>query len=172
MGLLFKEMRNLISKIAINLARSQIASDARDVIVTEFSIGTMKFSCLFVVQILKGEEHYLASTKPYLKFPFCCGHEMVVLPSVATPPDLLLHLHTATDSRGRAFRDHIRSYNSALAFATLGANLEKELENAKRGVYTHTHTHTHTRFTELYTTLLVSCCLEKERNSARSNLYP
>ena len=40
------------------------------------------------------------------------------------------------DSRGKAFRDHIRSYNTALGFASLGVNLNKELANAKEGVYT------------------------------------
>ena len=43
---------------------------------------------------------------------------------------------TATDTRGRTFRDNIRAYNLALAFASLGVNLDKELANASRGVYT------------------------------------
>ncbi len=47
-----------------------------------------------------------------------------------------MHLLTAIDARGRAFRDHIRAYNTALAFASLGVNLDKELANAMRGVYT------------------------------------
>ena len=47
-----------------------------------------------------------------------------------------MHLLTAADSRGRAFRDQIRAYNSALAFASLGVNLDKGLDNAKEGVYT------------------------------------
>ena len=47
-----------------------------------------------------------------------------------------MHLLTAADRRGRAFRDQIRAYNSALAFASLGVNLDKELANARSGVYT------------------------------------
>ena len=47
-------------------------------------------------------------------------------------PDLLAHLLTAVDSRGRAFRDNIRAYNSALAFASLGVSLDRQLTNAKR----------------------------------------
>ena len=58
------------------------------------------------------------------------------LPSLATPPELLIHLLTATDTRGRTFRDNIRAYNSALVFASFGVNLDEELANARHGVYT------------------------------------
>ena len=34
----------------------------------------------------------------------------------ASYPELLMHLLTAADPRGRAFRNQIRAYNSALAF--------------------------------------------------------
>ena len=78
----------------------------------------------------------LANTKSCLKFSLCCVQSKVVLPPLATPPDLLLHLLTATNSRGKAFRDYIRSYNTALGFASLGVNLDRELANAKKGVYT------------------------------------
>ena len=47
-----------------------------------------------------------------------------------------MHLLTATNSRGRAYREHIRTYNSVLAFASLCVNLEKELASARCGVYT------------------------------------
>ena len=49
---------------------------------------------------------------------------------------MLSNLLTTADKQGRDFRDHIRAYNSALAFASLGVNLDKELANARRGVYT------------------------------------
>ena len=66
----------------------------------------------------------------------CCGEGKVVLPSLNILPELLGHLLTATNSRGKDFRDHIRAYNSSLAFCSLGANIDKELANARRGVYT------------------------------------
>ena len=47
-----------------------------------------------------------------------------------------MNLLTAADKRGREFRDNIRAYNSALAFASLGVNLDKELVNARREVCT------------------------------------
>ena len=81
-------------------------------------------------------EKLSGSTKSCYKFSLCCGEGKVVLLPVAPHPELLMHLLTATDPRGRAFREQIRAYNNALAFASLGANLDKGLANAKRGVYT------------------------------------
>ncbi|KAI6649598.1 hypothetical protein LOD99_6764 [Oopsacas minuta] len=40
-------------------------------------------------------------------------------------PDLLMHLLTATDPRGRASQEKIRAYNRALASASLGTNIYK-----------------------------------------------
>ena len=70
------------------------------------------------------------------KVSLCCGEGKVVLPSLDILPELLGHLLTATDSRGKDFMNHIRAYNSSLAFCSLGANIDKELANARRGIYT------------------------------------
>ena len=49
---------------------------------------------------------------------------------------MLRHLLTTGDKQGRDFWEHIWAYNPALDFASLGVNLDKELANARRGVYT------------------------------------
>ena len=59
----------------------------------------------------------------------------MVIPDLSSPLEYLMHLLTATDSRGRAFAENIRAYNSALVFASLDANLYKELASVRRGVY-------------------------------------
>ena len=130
-----KYTKSLNYTLALNFARSQTASEVSDTLVVEYSVGRMSYSCSCCVAKLWESEKLLASTKSCLKFSLCCGQSKVVLPPLATP-DLLLHLLTATDSRGKAFRDHIRSYNTALGFASLGVNLVRELANAKEGVYT------------------------------------
>ena len=127
---------SLISKSALNLARSQSACEVADNFSAEFSVGSMTFSCTFCDAKFWESEKLSTSTRLLPKFPLCCGQAKVVLPSLDTPPDLLAHLLTAGDARGRAFRDNIRAYNSALSFASLGVNLDKQLANAKRGVYT------------------------------------
>ena len=69
------------------------------------------------------------------KFPLCCGQAKVVLPSLATPPDVLAHLLTAGDTRGRALRDNILAYNSALAFASLELTWISSLPMLRRSVH-------------------------------------
>ena len=64
------------------------------------------------------------------------GGGKVVLSPLGTPPEFLTHLLTTTDNSGREFRSHIRAYNSILALCSLGANYDRELANAIRGVYT------------------------------------
>ena len=128
--------KSLNSKLALNFARLQTATEVSDTLVAEYSFGSMNYSCSFCDAKFWESEQLLASTKSCLKFSRCCWQSKVALPPLATPPDLLLHMLTATDSRGKAFRDHIRSYNIALSFASLGVNLDKELANAKKGVYT------------------------------------
>ena len=127
---------SLISKSALNLARSQSACEIADDFSAEFSVGSMTFSCTFCDAKFWEREKSSSSTRLFPKFPLCCGQAKVVPPSLDTPPDLLAHMLTAGDTRGRAFRDNIRTYNSALASASLGVNLYNQLTKAKRGVYT------------------------------------
>ena len=81
-------------------------------------------------------EKLSGNTKLCLKFSLCSENGKVVLCSVASCPELLMHLLTASDKRGKSFREKIRAYNCALTFASLGANIDKGLANAKQGVYT------------------------------------
>ena len=124
------------SRIAHNFARSIIATEVPDSIVDEHSGGSITYSCSVCQAKFWAGEKLSGCTKSCYKFSLCCGEGKVVLLPAAPHPELLMHLLTATDPRGRAFREQIRAYNNALAFASLGANLDKGLANAKRGVYT------------------------------------
>ena len=123
------------SRIVLNFARSIIATEVPDT-------SRRAFRWQYDIQLLRVSGKFWAgeklsgSTKSCYKFSLCCGEGKVVLLPVAPHPELLMHLLTATDPRGRAFREQIRAYNNVLAFASLGANLDKGLANAKRGVYT------------------------------------
>ena len=94
----------------------------------------MSYSCSICDAKFWESEKLSTSTKACTKFSLCCGK--VNLPSLDKLPELLGHLLTATNSRGKDFRDHIRAYNSSVAFCSLGANIDKELANARHGVYT------------------------------------
>ena len=126
----------LQSKRYLNFARSQISAEVCDGLVEQHSIGSMSYSCPICDAKFWESEKLSTRTKASAKFTLCCGEGKVVLPSLDILPELLGHLLTVTDSRGKDFRNHIRAYNSSLAFCSLGANIDKELANARRGVYT------------------------------------
>ena len=125
----------LTSRITLNFARSKIACDVSDSNIDEYSCGSFTYSWSICLAKFWEGEKLSCSTKLCLKFSLCCENGKV-LSSVASCPELLNHLLTASDKRGKDFREKIRAYNCALAFASLGANIDKGLANAKQGVYT------------------------------------
>ena len=132
---------NAVSKVArnrkyLNFARTEITSEVNDSIIPEHSMGTMSYICSRCDARFWECEKLSTSTKASIKFSLCCGGGKVVLSPFGTPPEFLTHLLTATDNSGREFRSHIRAYNSSLALCSLGANYDRELANARRGVYT------------------------------------
>ncbi|CAG8655944.1 6445_t:CDS:1, partial [Acaulospora morrowiae] len=65
----------------------------------------------------------------------CCSNGKVVLMEPTIPP-LLQHLFTSQDDIAKDFHDKIRFYNSAFTFASVGVRFDRELANAKNGIYT------------------------------------
>ncbi|KAI0061143.1 hypothetical protein BV25DRAFT_1775338, partial [Artomyces pyxidatus] len=68
------------------------------------------------------------------RFGMCCDHGQVRLPALPEPPQLLKDLFVGDDPVAKEFREHIRSYNSALAFTSLGVHIEESINNG-RGPY-------------------------------------
>ena len=147
----------LTCRITLNFARSEIACEVSDSNIDEYSCGSFTYSCSICLAKFWEGEKLSSSTKLSLKFSLCCENGKVVLCSVASYPELLMHLLTASDKRGKGFRERIRGYNCALAFASLGANIDKGLANAKQGVYTF-------RIHGVVYIALDSCCLKTMRH--------
>lgn len=60
-------------------------------------------------------------------FSICCQNGSISLPvsrQLTTLPDFFVNLLTGQDSKSKEFRDNIRQYNSALAFASLRVNID------------------------------------------------
>ena len=55
------------------------------------------------------------------------------MPEFQKPPDLLCNLLTQLTPEGKKFRNNIRMYNQALAFASIGADLDESITG--KGVY-------------------------------------
>jgi hypothetical protein len=64
----------------------------------------------------------------------CCNHGKVRVPIAPDPPLLLRQLLNGTHTDSRGFREHIRRYNAALAFTSLGVRVDGTV-NSGRGPY-------------------------------------
>jgi Helitron helicase-like domain at N-terminus len=84
------------------------------------------------------------------EFSLCCNRGKVELPYLRDPPTLLQRLlgsykdlpehrrfpvTRAQETQGVAFRDEIRKYNSAMAFASLGVKIDGNVTGAAGGPY-------------------------------------
>lgn len=69
------------------------------------------------------------------QFGLCCDHGQVVLPRSRMPPPFLHYLLTSNSPQAVGFRTHIRQYNAALAFTSLGVEIDDKIHEGS-GVYT------------------------------------
>ncbi|CAJ0884324.1 12732_t:CDS:2 [Entrophospora sp. SA101] len=67
-------------------------------------------------------------------FTTCCAKGKVFLPPIEELPYPLNILLTRTDPSARSFRKNIRSYNSALAFTSMGAKVDHSITGTS-GIY-------------------------------------
>jgi hypothetical protein len=71
----------------------------------------------------------------YESLGFCCKDGKVKL-EMPEPPEELRLLYTSGDPESQHFRDSIRFFNGHFSFTTLYCDYDKELANARDGVYT------------------------------------
>ena len=69
---------------------------------------------------------------------FCTGGN-VVLPSQTVPQSEMTPYFTLYNVSGRKFRINIRAYNSEFCFTSLGVSFDRDLVNARDGVFTFLH---------------------------------
>ncbi|KAI8136439.1 hypothetical protein BJV82DRAFT_527730 [Fennellomyces sp. T-0311] len=65
----------------------------------------------------------------------CCSYGIVDLPPIPAPPQPLFNLLNRSDPTSNQFFNDIRKYNSAFAFASLGATIDNNYTNARGGAY-------------------------------------
>lgn len=83
------------------------------------------------VYIVKGIERLSASTETEAKFGICCGQ--IKFPPFRPPPPSICSLLCGVTPEAKSFRQHIRMYNSALAFSSIGASINETISG--KGVY-------------------------------------
>jgi hypothetical protein len=73
------------------------------------------------------------STNLHPLFGMCCGDGSIQLPAPLPPPDLLQRLFTVSTLEARQFWEHIRQYNAALSFTSLGVQVDDSVNQGGGG---------------------------------------
>jgi len=81
------------------------------------------------------EERAASSSCANPQFTLCYAQGKVTLPPLAPPPEPFRRLLTGKETNAKDFRQHIRSYNSALAFTSVGANLDTSVAQPSNYTY-------------------------------------
>jgi len=81
------------------------------------------------------EEHVASSSCANPQFTPCCAQGKVALPPLAPPLEPLRWLLISNETDAKDFCQHIRSYNNALAFTFVGANLDTSVAQPDNYTY-------------------------------------
>jgi hypothetical protein len=104
----------------IPLARHEFDGSHRGL---RHTLGEMTIECGKCGALHFLEERAASSSCANLQFTLCYVQDKVTLPPLAPPPKLLRRLLTGNETDAKNFHQRICSYNSALAFMSMGANL-------------------------------------------------
>ena len=98
-------------------------------------LGRMEYACpkCGVLHWLSEHVQKSGSTNLHPLFGMCCGDGTIQLPAPAPPPDMLERLFTASTLEAKQFREHIRQYNAAVAFTSLGAEIDHSVNRGGGG---------------------------------------
>jgi hypothetical protein len=105
----------------ILLARREFDGNHRGL---HHTLGEMTTACGKCDALHFLEEHATSSLGVNPQFTLCCAQGKMTLPPLAPPPEPLKRLLTGNEVDAKDFHQRIRSYNSALAFTFVGANLD------------------------------------------------
>ena len=87
----------------------------------------MNISCPFCNALHWLDERVSSTSIDRPEFGMCCGHGKVKLPPLRVPPLPLYNLFTDNTLSAKEFRTNITQYNAALAFTSLGVNVDRSI---------------------------------------------
>ena len=90
-------------------------------------LGFMNIHCPFCDTLHWLDERVSASRAGHPEFGTCCAHGKVMLPLLRVPPATLYNLYTGDTPQAKEFRANIVQYNAALAFTSLGVNVDRSV---------------------------------------------
>lgn len=88
----------------------------------------MNICCPFCNALHWRDERLSSSRINHPEFGMCCGHGKVKLPSLQVPPLALYNLFMADTFQAKEFRMNIVQFNAALAFTSLGVNVNHSID--------------------------------------------
>lgn len=91
------------------------------------NLGPMTVECRKCKALHWRAERLVKSSDLTPKFGMCCLDGKIQLPNLQPQPELLRRLFHEQTAAAKGFREHIRRYNFALAFTSLGANFDRGL---------------------------------------------
>lgn len=95
-------------------------------------LGRMDVRCPSCDALHWDGERLSASSRTNPKFGTCCDSGKVSLPLLPDPPAALRQLFTDETRDAKQFREHIRQYNSAFAFISLGVDVDETINGRDR----------------------------------------
>ena len=98
-------------------------------------LGRMNKMCSLCYALHWESERLKRSPVRNPRYGLCCNSGKTRLPLLHPPPELLRALLEGDDSVSRAFRQDIRQYNCALAFASLGVQVDEGINASGRSGY-------------------------------------
>jgi hypothetical protein len=96
-------------------------------------IGVMTTKCNKCEAIFWVEERLSSSSKSNPRFSICCKNGKIILNQLSQPPEPLRSFLLENNSVSKLFRSNFRAYNSAFAFASLGAHVDEAVTG--KGIY-------------------------------------
>ncbi|KAI9326673.1 hypothetical protein BD770DRAFT_289844, partial [Pilaira anomala] len=69
------------------------------------------------------------------KYQLCCGNGKSILEPLKPLPDVIKNFFLFNNECGRELKKNIRTYNSALSFTSMNANLDHNVSNSRGGAY-------------------------------------
>ena len=94
---------------------------------TPIDLGDMNICCPFCNALHWIDERVSSSRVGHPEFQMCCAHGKVKLRPLRVPPPSLYDLFVENTPAAKEFRRNIVQYNSALAFTSLGVDVDRSV---------------------------------------------
>lgn len=102
-------------------------------------LGRMDVACPHCNALHWKSERLASSSNRNPAFGMCCDQGQVRIPALRDPPEALRNLFEARTPEAVEFRTNIRQYNAALAFTSLGVNVDCQVNNGRGPYVFHVH---------------------------------